>query len=404
MKPIEKLIVMAGDIKVGEIVVGVKGQIGFQYSNEWVNNGYSLSPMHLPFDDFVHVAQTRLFNGLYGVFADSLPDGWGLLLMDRFFLKHGVNISDIGPLDRLAYIGSRAMGILEYRPEIKRIQPSVMVDIGELAKSSEKFIQGDTDDVLDELMIIGGSPGGARPKITVAFSSDFKQCISGFEVIPDGYSHWLIKFHSQDDGSHAGSVEKVYAELAGFAGLNFPETKLLTVDGKRYFAVRRFDRNENAKKHVLTLAGLLHADFRSPSLDYEAILGSTGWLTKDIREVEMAYRMAIFNVLTGNKDDHAKNFSFIMDERWMLSPSYDLTFSNRLKEHTTSMMGSGLPTKKDMDMLAKKFSISNADTIQQEVRNAVTLWESLANDFVPRHIVADHKKKLSEIDSRVFKK
>jgi serine/threonine-protein kinase HipA len=403
MKSIQKLIVTAGGEKVGEIVAGAQGQIGFQYSGEWIDKGYSLSPMQIPFDSFVHVAQTKLFNGLYGVFADSLPDGWGLLLMDRFFRRNGVNISEVGPLDRLAYIGTRAMGALEYHPEIKREHLSFL-DLGTLAKSAEKFIQGDTDDVLDELMITGGSPGGARPKVTIAFSDDFKQCISGFEAIPDGYSHWLVKFHSQEDGEYAGSTEKIYAEMAGFAGLSFPETKLLEVGGKRYFAVRRFDRAGNIKKHVLTMAGFIHADFRSPSLDYEAILGATGWLTKDIREVELAYRMSIFNVLAGNKDDHAKNFSFIMNDRWMLSPSYDLTFSNRLREHTTSMMGAGLPTKKDMDMLAAKFSINNANAIQQEVRHAVALWESLSKDFVPRNIVSDFKKKFSEIDLRVFGK
>lgn len=403
MKSITRLIVTIGEIKVGEMAIGSHGQIGFQYSQEWLDHGYSISPINLKFDRTIQIASARMFGGLYGVFSDSLPDGWGMLLMDRFFRKHGVDSSVITPLDRLAYIGSKGMGALEYHPEMKREQVGT-VNLADLAASAEKFVHGDTEEVLNELMITGGSPGGARPKVVVAFSNDFNSCISGVRGIPDDYSHWLVKFHSQDDGKNAGIIEKIYAEMAAHAGLNIPNTKLIEAGGKQYFACCRFDRVGNARRHVITMTGLLHADFRLPSLDYEDILGATGALTRDIREVEMAYRMGIFNVLCGNRDDHAKNFAFIMDDRWKLAPSYDLTFSSRQHEHSTSMSGSGLPVKKDMDRLAAKFNIKNAMLIQQEVRDAITMWDSLAKDRLPAKVIATYRKNLADIDRRAFGK
>lgn len=389
MKSIKKLTVTSGGLKVGNLAAGNKRQIGFQYSKEWLEKGYSLSPMQLPFDGRVHIADTQLFGGLYGVFADSLPDGWGLMLMDRFFKKNGMEQSEIGSLDRLAYIGTRAMGMLEYHPETCR-HKSTTADLFALSESARQLVEGDAEDVLEELMIIGGSPGGARPKVTVAFSADFSQCISGVDAIPDGFSHWMVKFPAKSDNQYSGVIEKIYADIAKLAGLDMPETKLVDVGAKRFFATKRFDRIGNIKKHVLTLASFMHADYKSPSMDYEGVLGATGWLTKNVNEIAMAYRLAVFNVLSGNKDDHIKNFSFVMDGNWRLSPAYDLTLSDNLREHTTSMMGSGLPTKSEMDLLARKHGVTNANEIQCQVREAISQWQTMSLDLLPTKVSQDY--------------
>lgn len=401
MKPAKKLTVMSGGLKVGELAAGAGRKIGFQYSLEWLEKGYSLSPLRLPFDGPVHIADTQLFDGLYGVFADSLPDGWGLLLMDRFFKKQRLDRSEIGPLDRLAYIGTRAMGSLEYQPETRH-HKSTVADLFALSESARKLVEGDTEDVLDELMIIGGSPAGARPKVTVAFSNDFSRCISGVDTIPDDYSHWIVKFHAKNDNQHSGVIEKIYADIARLAGLDMPEARLVNVGENRFFAVRRFDRLGNTRKHVLTLAGLMHADYRSPSMDYEGVLGATGWLTRNVNDIEMAYRLAVFNVLCGNKDDHIKNFSFVMDDNWKLSPAYDLTPSDDLREHTTSMMGSGLPAKKEMDVLASKHGVQNANEIQCQARDALSQWQAMSADLLPKKVSQNYLGKLSRIDKHVF--
>lgn len=405
MKRVERLLVSMNGVEVGELALGAKGAVGFAYSAGWLKSGYSLSPYRLRFDNSVQFADTRLFDGLHGVFADSLPDGWGVLLMDRFFKTHGVARDQIGALDRLAYIGSRAMGALEYRPQIKQEAGSRITDLLELAESARSIVQGKTQDAIESLRILGGSPGGARPKVTVAFPDDFRECISGVEDVPDGYAHWMVKFPSGVDDAHAGAIEQVCADMAHLAGLRMPETRLLQVGRERFFAVRRFDRsdnNGNHKIHTLTLAGFMHADFRAPSLDYETLLGATGWLTRDAGEVREAYKYAVFNVLIGNMDDHAKNFSFIHDGRWLLAPAYDLTFSRGIGEHTTAMMGSGLPTRKQLDALAAKFEVADARAIQQSIRDAVSHWPTLAADSLPKRVVADCAKRLGEIDKRVF--
>lgn len=402
MKHVERLFVSMNGVGVGELALGAQGAIGFAYSADWLKSGYSLSPYRLRFDNSVQFADTRLFDGLHGVFADSLPDGWGVLLMDRFFKTHGVARDQIGALDRLAYIGTRAMGALEYRPQIKQGAENPITGLLELAKSARSVVQGKTQDAIESLRILGGSPGGARPKVTVAFPDDFKECVSGVENVPDGYAHWMVKFPSGMDDAHAGAIEQICADMAHLAGLRMPETRLLKVGRERFFAVRRFDRNGNRKIHTLTMAGFMHADFRSPSLDYETILGATGWLTKDAGEVREAYKYAAFNVLTGNMDDHAKNFSFIHDGRWLLAPAYDLTFSRGIGEHTTAMMGSGLPTRKQLDTLAAKFEVADGRAIQQSIRDAVSHWPALAADRLPKRVVTECAKRLREIDGRVF--
>ena len=407
-KHTDRLKVMFGPSQVGTLAMSDKGQIFFEYSPQWLAEGFDLAPRSLAFNALLQKAKDPLFDGLHGVFNDSLPDGWGLLLMDREFNHRlGWSRHHITPLDRLAYMGSRAMGALRYEPAFDNERIEDTVDLSSLAASVETLLSGSTQDVFNQLRIQGGSPGGARPKVTVALSDNATDCLSGFHDIPEGYQHWMVKFRSKEDPLDMGRLEKTYADMANIAGLGMPPTALLPVKvGSRtehYFAVRRFDRHGNERRHMVTMAGLYYADFRTPCLDYKDILGATSVLTKDARQVERAFRLMTFNVLTHNKDDHAKNFAFVYgDNGWELSPAYDLTFSKGMGgEHTTSIAGSGNPGRNKMMEIASAFRVEAGAKIIEEVRHAVSLWPTLARENgVSQQTLRAAGNALEDIDRR----
>ena len=407
-KHVDRLKVLHGLQEVGMLVITDRGQILFEYAPQWLAAGFDLAPKSLAFNGVPQVARDPLFNGLHGVFNDSLPDGWGLLLMDRIFNNRlGWSRHQITPLDRLAYIGQRAMGALSYEPEYEKQRIEDVVDLSVLAASVETVLSGSTEDVFTQLRIQGGSPGGARPKVTVALSQNSPVCLSGFHQIPDGYQHWLVKFRSREDPEDMGRAEKTYADMAKIAGVDMPETDLQRVKlGSReedYFAVRRFDRDVNERRHVVTMAGLYYADFRTPCIDYKDILAATSILTKDVRQVERAFRLMTFNVLTHNKDDHAKNFAFVYGPGgWELSPAYDLTFSHGMgNEHTTAIAGSGNPGRDKLMEIARAFRIEAGAKIIEEVRHAVSMWQTLAKDNdVSKESMNAIEVQLQKINSR----
>lgn len=336
------------------------------------------------------------FEGLHGVFNDSLPDGWGLLPMDRALKQYkGLDRHEITPLDRLAYIGHRGMGALEYVPELLPETGKEPVDLARIAAASEHLLDGDTSDALEQLRIYGGSPGGARPKATVAFSADMKTCRSGFRDIPAGFSHWIVKFRNDSRQGNAdtrdiGRMEKAYADMALLAGLDMPETDLipLMVGGKQetFFAAKRFDRDGNRNIHFLSLSGYAHADHRLPCLDYgDGVLRATRNLTRSDHEVAKAFRLMVFNILAHNKDDHAKNFAFLRDPalgKWVFSPPFDLTFNHGISnQHTTSVNGAGNPAYADIKKVAEQANVKRWAAILDEVRNAVAQWPALAAQY-----------------------
>ncbi|MER2511959.1 MAG: type II toxin-antitoxin system HipA family toxin [Nitrosomonas ureae] len=409
MKHIDRLKVSMNDQSVGVLVAETGNKIWFEYDAAWLAEGFDLSPQTLSFSSTAQLAKAPLFDGLHGVFSDSLPDGWGLLLMDRE-LKRRFDWSrhEITPLDRLAYIGSRAMGALVYEPEYDPQKLEGEVDLGELAASSERVLKGTTTDVLQALRIQGGSPGGARPKVTVARSAASAVCLSGFGRLPDGYSHWIVKFRSEDDVQDMGPLEKAYAEMARLAGIEMPKTEIVEVRqgriAERFFAVQRFDRGENNnRRHVLSLAGFIYANYRQPCIEYETVLQATAMLTKSMAEVERAFRLMVFNVLSHNKDDHAKNFAFIGDATgWKLSPGFDLTFSAGMAgQHTTAIAGHGNPGLDEVLSVGNKFHIHRAKQIVGEVRYAISQWKPLASSWgVSRKTAQEVHAALTAIDAR----
>jgi serine/threonine-protein kinase HipA len=385
---VDQLRVVMGDRRVGQLSSDGRRGIFFQYDNGWLSDGLDLSPVTMTFDALPLQAAGEPFDGLHGVFNDSLPDGWGRLLMDRALkARFGWSREEITPLDRLAYIGSRGMGALEYEPETHGAAPEHAIDIASLAAASESVLRGTAGEVIADLYLQGGSPGGARPKITVARNAATGSCVSGFTAIPEGFEHWIVKFQGRGDSRELGRIEMAYAQMAVAAGLQVPETDLIElVVGKSkraFFAARRFDRDQNTKKHVISVSGYLHADHRTPSLDYQYILAATQRLTRDVAEVAKTFRLMVFNVLAHNKDDHAKNFAFIATPAgWSLSPSFDLTYSAGIgNEHTSSIEGKGNPDLGDVMRLAQSFRIEDPARIVDDVRSAIAQWPKVASTW-----------------------
>lgn len=411
MNHITELKISFGNEPVGSLI-WYDRHFWFQYDAYWLQQGFDLAPQFLTFDSQPQLAKQPTFQGLHGAFYDSLPDGWGLLLMDRFFKKEfSWDTQEVKPLDRLAYMGKRAMGALEYEPAIANEHINENVNLVALVENAEKILAGNSQVVLNQLRILGGSPAGARPKVTVALADHSDDCIAGLKHLPDGYKYYLIKFRGQNDPSDIGRLEKAYAELAKNAGLEVAPSRLVHIkhqnENEELFAVQRFDRENSNKLHMLTLGGYLYADFRMPSLDYHAFFAATAMLTKDTREIERAFRLMIFNVATHNKDDHVKNFSYICDRSgvWRLSPAYDLTFSQGYNnEHSTSINGSGNPTKKDFAVLAESHAIQNWEAIVEEVLSAVAGWDNVAKKYkVTKPTITKISKVIKEIALRLSK-
>lgn len=374
----------------GERLVGTLAQQGrrilFEYHPEFLADPLPISPFKLPSRSGVFEDTERTFGGLFGVFDDSLPDGWGLLLMDRHFRGRGIPSPRITPLDRLAYIHTRGMGALTYHPAGAASDDLPgSLDLTALAQQAERIIEGSSEEVLPELELAGGSPGGARPKVLVGVDPESGHLIAGTSDLPPGYRHWIIKFGTRDDGAHVGPIEAAYALMASDAGIVMPATRLFaTNDGRTHFGVERFDRKGNQRFHTHTLGGLLHASHRMPSLDYEAFLKATLALTKDHRQLHEAYRRMAFNVLAHNRDDHVKNFSYLMGPGgdWDLAPAYDLIYSTGINGwHTMDVAGEALhPGREHMLQLADIVGIPDEDAIAiiERVEHAVGRWSAFA--------------------------
>ncbi len=385
--------------RVGKLLYQQR-KIYFEYDAQWLQNGFALSPFHLQLTPQLLEDKIGLWQGLHGVFNDSLPDGWGLLLMDRQLRKESIDPRSIMPLDRLAWLGSRTMGALTYEPVTGPESDALLVDIHEMAKNAGQIYAGTSEEVLPELFRAGGSPGGARPKALIAIKSGINadQMVTGDGELQPGYTSWLVKFNAKDDFADAGNIEYAYSLMAKDADIDMPETQLL--EG-RYFAVRRFDREGQQRVHVHTFGNMVGADFRVPTLDYADLLKVVSEVTRDRREVLKGFRQMVFNIATHNRDDHSKNFAFVWcnkDESevsqggWKLTPAYDLMFSNGIHgEHTMTIAGEGKsPSLNEITQLAKQAGLEKErGSIVEKVNDVVSKWENYANQTE----VSDKSKK-----------
>jgi serine/threonine-protein kinase HipA len=370
-------------LKVGRLAL-VRNQIYFEYDSSFLATGLEISPFRLPLKPGAVTVPWTTFEGLFGVFNDSLPDGWGRLLLDRQVRKHGVLPDQLTALDRLAHVGASGMGALVYEPDFSQRKFPERVDLDHLAERVS-LIEGESEEVFEELLSMSGSSAGARPKVVVGVSPDRSTLVHGLAPLPDGYEPWLIKFNSCNDSSDMGAIEYAYSLLAKEAGLEVMPTHLFpSSEGAGYFGVKRFDRVGSSRLHMHTISGLVHSDHRMPSLDYDDILRATLALTRNHVYVEQMYRLAIFNVLAHNRDDHSKNFAFLMNSQgiWKPSPAYDLTFSSGPNGwHCTTVCGEGESLGvEQLRLLAERFSISRADAQIDQVRQAIAKWPTIAKN------------------------
>jgi serine/threonine-protein kinase HipA len=387
MEQVKKIVVSiqfdAEEIEVGELVSDDK-LIYFKYYPAFLKRGLEISPIKLKLNTEINKANELPFEGLFGVFADSLPDGWGKLLLDRALAARGISIADLSPLDRLAYIGSQGMGALIYRPEIAVENADVFkIELDEIAKATKQIIAGTATDVLDEIFKLGGSSGGARPKILVGYNPNTQHLIGAEKELPPQYEHWLIKFPASSDSKDIANIEYAYHKMAIDAGIEMSECSLFeSKSGNTYFGTKRFDRQGNNRLHLHSAAGMMHDNFRLSTLDYGHLMDCAFQLERDVKAYEKVLRLAAFNVFAHNRDDHSKNFSFLMDGRgkWRLAPAYDLTFSySGHGMHSTMVAGeSAKPTRVHLMKLATYFNVKNASTIIEEVQHVVNNWKKYA--------------------------
>lgn len=370
-------------ISVGQLAED-KHRVYFQYDRDSLTKDLWLSPYKLPLQSELFEHRERDFSPIFGLFDDSLPDGWGLMLMDRFLKKRGYDIAKISVLDRLAFLGESTMGALTYEPALN-LKPSddTPFDLHNLAMQSLDILSGKTDKILPQLINAGGSPGGTRPKVLVGVSGN--QMISGENDLPEGFEHWIVKFPSDSDFPDVGPLEYAYSSMARDAEIKMPSTHLFnTLEGDRFFGIKRFDRKGDLRFHVHTFGNLIHSNFRIPSQDYDHLFKVVINLTRNHQDLLAAFKQMVFNIFTNNRDDHVKNFSFIMNHRgeWALSPAYDLVYSpGPGGEHSMTILGEGkTPTKAHVYQLAKKHGVKKKliDTIIEQVSNAANRFKTHA--------------------------
>ena len=369
MNKIKSLQVFYNEKKVGTLALMKNNIVAFEYDSNWITNGFSISPFSLPLKKQVFIPRIDPFDGLYGVFSDSLPDGWGRLLVDRMLNSQNINPREISQIDRLAIVGETGMGALSYKPEYNLLEDKdYQEDYDNLALSCKKILNTEHSADLDNLFRLGGSSGGARPKILTKIDNE----------------DWIIKFPSSLDDNNIGELEYLYSVCAKKCKIDIPETKLFPSKiSSGYFGIKRFDRKKLStgairKLHMISVSGSLETSHRIPNLDYNDLMQLTLNLTKSFEEVEKLFRLMCFNVFSHNRDDHSKNFSFIYNEdlnKWELSPAYDLTYSYSINgEHATTINGNGVnPSLNDILKVAEKIGLDKkkAEKIAIEIRETV---------------------------------
>lgn len=339
--------VFYNDILVGTLAKTPERVVAFEYDSDWLIKGFSISPFSLPLIKKVFIPKYEPFDGLFGVFNDSLPDGWGRLLVDRLFLKNKINPVEIDNLNRLAVVQESGMGALTYKPEHKFKTENMISDYDILAQECSKILEAQNSDNLDELFQLGGSSGGARPKILTSIDNE----------------DWIIKFPSSSDPKNIGEKEYQYSLCAKDCGIDMTETRLFPSEiCSGYFGIKRFDRKNGKKVHMVSVSGLLETSHRLPNLDYNLLMKLTLELTRNYEDIEQLFRLMCFNVFAHNRDDHSKNFSFLYDDNkneWHLSPAYDLTYSSSFNgEHATTINGEGKnPSLDDILTVAKNIGL-----------------------------------------------
>ncbi|HEY9236993.1 MAG TPA: type II toxin-antitoxin system HipA family toxin [Phenylobacterium sp.] len=381
---------LAFDEDQAPLPVGRLGMAGglaqLEWSPELIAAPLPISALLYPPEPGLHPARGREFEGLHGFLSDSLPEGWGYLVMRRRLSKLGVAIETLSVLERLALVGDHGRGALTYRPATAPSPDVDSLDLDALAAESTAILAGHEGELADTLATLAGGSGGARPKVHVGFDAEGRISVPEGETAP-GHEAWIVKFAATNDPPDIGPIEAAYAAMALAAGLDMAPYRLLpSKTGPGHFASRRFDRPKAGRRlHMVSLSGAVEAPWRTPA-SYDLLLRATQAITRHTEDLHAAFRRMVFNVLASNRDDHTRQHSYLMDEtgQWRLAPAYDLTYSSGPGgEHYLDVEGEGRnPTREQVHSLGRRHGLPDRliHTIIEEVRAAVADWARFAEE------------------------
>ena len=403
-RPVDLIEVRAWGATVGGVSIDPGlGYYVFEYDPKWQARGIELAPLTMPVSQSLHVfplLPEATYKRLPAMLADALPDDFGNALIDAWMAREGVPKSAITPLDRLAYLGARGMGALEFKPTRgPRHRKATAVAISRLVVSARNALSGkfdgdrETEAAITNLIQVGTSAGGARAKAVIAWNPKTHEIRSGQLPADPGFDYWLLKLDGVGKDSELGTggfygrIEYAYYLMALSAGIGMFESRLLEENGRAHFMTRRFDRQNGAKQHIQTLCAMQHLDFKQRSThDYNQYFQAIRALRLPESALEEGFRRMVFNVLAANCDDHTKNLSFLMDEsgQWRLSPAYDVTHAYNPKgewthQHLMSVNGKfqGI-TRADLEAVGDRFLIPGYRRIITTVVEAVRRWPGFA--------------------------
>jgi len=381
----------------------------FQYDPDFINSGLQISPIKMPLSEtaiyqFPDHARTKSFAGLPGVIADSLPEKFGNAVLGKYLAKQGRSFDELTPAERLAYIGTRGMGALEYQPDHGSASAdlSIPIEVDELMEVAKQVL-GDrkglkadfSDEGMEALIQVGTSAGGAKAKAVIALNEETGEVRSGQAEAPDGFTHWLLKFDEVDNEELAtskqiGRIEYAYHLMALEADIAMMPCRLLDDGQSAHFMTRRFDRGANGEKyHTLSFCGMAHADRDPPGMvGYESLFNTMRQLRLGQDDLEQMYRRLVFNIVCRNHDDHTKNHAFLMDGDgdWSLSPAYDLCFSYKkgnpfIETHQMSTNGKRDNfTMNDLLAVGKAADVGHPGRIIEQVQDSASQWAKLADE------------------------
>ena len=400
---------------VGAIRWDTAEQLGyFEYDQKFIEKGWDLSPIKMPIRQgsriysFPELRKGKkntedTFKGLPGLLSDALPDKYGNKLINTWLVQQGRLENSMNPVEKLCFIGTRGMGALEFEPaQNKTGKRSFSLELNSLVAIAEKILNkredfltnlsNDEEKGMLEILKIGTSAGGARPKAIIAYHPKTKEVRSGQGIIPNGFEHWLLKLDGVSgeqfgESSGWGCIEYAYYLMAIDSNIEMCESQLLEENGRAHFMTKRFDREKNTKHHIQSLCGIQHYDFNDMyGYSYEQVFQTMRLLRLSYPEAEQMFRRMVFNVLATNYDDHTKNFSFLLkkNETWKLAPAYDLCFSYDPTNHwvnkqTLSVNGKRLNiAKEDFMTIAKDNNIKKGAKIIDEVNAIIKSWKTYA--------------------------
>lgn len=423
------------DHEVGAASFDTETGIGaFQYQPSFIKSGIELAPLTMPLTNKIYSFPSLnfdTFRGLPGLIADALPDDFGNAVLNAWVASRGLSPNDITPLQRLQYTGKRGMGALEFTPatQVKSLNASQSIDVESLVGIAQEVLDNrnnfslniaqngkEDHEAMLALLSVGISAGGARPKAVIALSEDFTQVRSGQTTVPDGFTHYLIKFdgvneHHQHqetfgDPMGFGAMEYVYSLMANACGIKMMPCHLLAEGSRQHFITQRFDRMGNEKIHIQTLNGIAHVDFKKPgSFSYAELFGVARQLGLPATDAEQLFRRMVFNIVARNHDDHAKNFAFLLpsnppgNHKWQLAPAYDLAYSYKPGSPWVNSHWMSLNGKRDhfcredfysLESLSPLFKRRKIDQIIDETIEQVSLWTPLAKTHdVPSSLIRE---------------